>query len=249
MNVCGRPTIPFQSSFPQKSPLPQHFCPVFDGFCCSIYIPNVTTSTKNHQPSFITRHPLPQRALSFTTDIQQIALPYAHQKLTQLNDLNVKDSYDGEIIRNPYISTIREIVYSRPQEDPYVPTPRMFDFLLENDCLPTDKNCHKCLRSSKPDQGSCENCSHVCKCYCDMLCNYRPPEKFISKDLWVRLPLFRKDPERLIPRIIHQVSYLKYLIRRLIDKKFNRISRSMVKRYLKIMCLKSFSRPHGKDMV
>jgi len=44
----------------------------------------------------------------------------------------------------------------------------------------------------------------VCQCYCQVLCKYRPEEPFISKDIWITLPKFRKDSDRLIPKMIHQ---------------------------------------------
>jgi hypothetical protein len=42
--------------------------------------------------------------------------------------------------------------------------------------------------------------------YCGRLCEVSVAEKPVSKVVVVKAPKFKKDPERLIPRIIHQVS-------------------------------------------
>ena len=160
----------------------------------------------NPQPLFITRHPLPQINFEFTENINNIQPPYAYQETTNLNPDTLYDLKDKFAIPNPYIATIREVVYSRPEDDSSLQNQRLFDILFESDCLPSERKCQKCLGSYSPTKGSCANCSDVCKCYCQALCKYRPPEPFISKDYWVRVPLYRKDPERIIPRIIHQVS-------------------------------------------
>ena len=183
-----------------NSPLPVNFCPLFNGYCCSIH------SSTQSQPLLVTRHPLPQLAVIFPDNIHDIPYPYAFQSTTPNIEYQLEEKPPQP---NPYIATIREVVYERPlaKDDPlYLPTTRMFDYLFENDCLPSNKNCHKCLRSWNPTKGSCANCFEHCRCYCQVLCKYRPPEKFISKDYWIRLPHFRKHSHRIIPKIIHQVS-------------------------------------------
>ena len=42
--------------------------------------------------------------------------------------------------------------------------------------------------------------------YCGRLCEVSVTEKPVSKVVVVKGPRLKKDPERLIPRIIHQVS-------------------------------------------
>jgi hypothetical protein len=82
-------------------------------------------------------------------------------------------------------------------------TPNFFDILLRNDCLPTQKQCHKCLKK----MGSCDDCLKECPCYCHALCHIRPPPKIIVEEWRVKLPKYKKDPSRLVPRIIHQTWY------------------------------------------
>lgn len=100
----------------------------------------------------------------------------------------------------PYISTISEKVLERPVQ-PLI-TPNFFDILLQNDCLPSDKKCSDCLRDKKG--ANCQKCAPACPCYCKTLCHTPVEEKFISKELVIRPPLYARDPSRLIPKIIHQ---------------------------------------------
>jgi len=102
----------------------------------------------------------------------------------------------------PFVATLREDVQPRPPESELPETPNFFDVLLQNDCLPSDKFCSQCLRNKKG--ATCKSCEDVCKCYCNALCKTEVKEKFVSKVISVTPPLYRKDPSRLIPRIIHQ---------------------------------------------
>lgn len=78
---------------------------------------------------------------------------------------------------------------------------------MENDCLPETKECFKCLkRGTHGDEhgGDCSVCRDECLCYCSALCSIRPPPKRVVAELQIQRPVYRKDPSRLIPRIIHQ---------------------------------------------
>lgn len=100
----------------------------------------------------------------------------------------------------PYIATISEKIMPQPLE-PFI-TPNFFEILLQNDCLPSDKKCSDCLRDKKG--ANCQKCASACPCYCNSLCHIPVEEKFISKELVIRPPLYARDPSRLIPKIIHQ---------------------------------------------
>ena len=54
------------------------------------------------------------------------------------------------------------------------------------------------------DGGDCVVCHDKCPCYCDALCKVRPPPKRLVAEWLVTTPRYRKNPERIIPRIIHQ---------------------------------------------
>ena len=102
-------------------------------------------------------------------------------------------------------------------------TPNFFDMLFENDCLPYRKECHRCLKdvnNEKPvstsqdadgneilelaTENACSVCQLECPCYCDILCKVRPPPKPITRTYAVHPPAYRKEPNRLVPKIIHQ---------------------------------------------
>jgi hypothetical protein len=122
----------------------------------------------------------------------------------------------------PFVATVRLAVNNtnnvRPGLATNFPThsadaPNFFDILFENDCLPYRKECHRCLKdeaneASDPKElsiaNACSKCQLECPCYCDILCKVRPPPKPITRTYAVQPPQYRKDPERLVPKIIHQ---------------------------------------------
>jgi hypothetical protein len=99
----------------------------------------------------------------------------------------------------PYISTLSVKEHIKPET---LLTPNFFDILLKQDCLPADKKCSNCLRNKKG--ADCKTCATACPCYCKILCQIPMEEKFVSKELTIRPPLYSRDPSRLIPKIIHQ---------------------------------------------
>ena len=124
-----------------------------------------------------------------------------------------------------YIASVRLVTNNtagvcRPGEATKFPShpadaPNFFDMLFMNDCLPYRKECHRCLKkeeNEKPEPGepalttrnACSKCRLECPCYCDVLCKVRPPPKPITRTYSVRPPQYRKEPERLVPKIIHQ---------------------------------------------
>lgn len=159
-------------------------CPEPNSFCCSISDPI------QHSPVMMTKH---------------LILPYQilPDALHLPKPLNAEAGhYEEDDL--PYISTITEIVHTLPEEQQQTPrlTPNFFDILLQNDCLPSDKKCSDCLRDKKG--ANCQKCAAACPCYCKTLCHIPVEEKWITKSLTVRPPLYARDPSRLIPRIVHQ---------------------------------------------
>jgi Glycosyltransferase sugar-binding region containing DXD motif len=135
------------------------------------------------------RNPLP---FSFM-NIDDIA------KITD-NDLGMPASH------LPFIATVREFKTNAPPATLFE-TPNYFDILLRNNCLPPDKECYKCLKlgyKEGDEGGDCSVCEDKCPCYCKALCQIRPPPKRLAAVWEVTLPRYRKDPNRLIPRVIHQ---------------------------------------------
>jgi len=159
-------------------------CPEPNGFCCSIYDP-ITYS-----PVMMTKHLLlPYQVLPSTSGLPK--------------PLNAKAGHFEEEDL-PYISTISERIHKRLQEQTLI-TPNFFETLLQNDCLPSGKECSDCLRNKKGS--NCKICASACPCYCKALCHIQVEEKFVSKSLVVNPPLYAKEPSRLIPRIVHQTYF------------------------------------------
>jgi hypothetical protein len=100
----------------------------------------------------------------------------------------------------PYIATIQENVMPRPKDLPN--TPNLFEILRAKDCLPNRWPCIRCL--VREAGATCESCGQKCECYCNALCHEPVKAKFVSKELIVTPPAYKKAPKRLIPRIIHQ---------------------------------------------
>jgi hypothetical protein len=74
--------------------------------------------------------------------------------------------------------------------------------LLQNNCLPSSDSCTKCLREKSG--ANCHSCASVCECYCRALCHETAQPKRVSKQLTVSPPQYSRDPNRLIPRVVHQ---------------------------------------------
>lgn len=157
-----------------------HCCPLTTGFCCAVRNGLETTI-------LLTRHPI----LPYQTISQEIPRPYNAEA----------GHYSEEDL--PYIATIREKVFSKPSGHPR--TPNFFDILMENDCLPDGATCSKCLRDKSG--ASCKSCAKECPCYCKALCREEPEKKFLAKELTVVPPRYSRNPNRLVPRIIHQTYF------------------------------------------
>ena len=85
-------------------------------------------------------------------------------------------------------------------EDTVVPT--FYEWLEEQHALPSDDICSKCLREK--NGATCQTCAKQCANYCKHLChtNMAPPP--VVAEWTVTLPQYSRDPDRLIPRIVHQ---------------------------------------------
>lgn len=175
-----RPSTDSSSLTSRESYRLNHACPQASGFCCAVRNGLDTTV-------LLTRHPiLPYQAIS-----SQVPRPY-----------NAEAGHFTEE-ELPYIATIQERVFSKP--DNFPPTPNFFDILLQNDCLPDGAACSKCLREKSG--ANCQSCASACPCYCKTLCRENADKKFVAKELTIMPPLYSRNTDRLIPRIIHQTYF------------------------------------------
>jgi Glycosyltransferase sugar-binding region containing DXD motif len=175
----------------ETKPLEAHqshlVCPMSTGYCCKIQ--------DKHKSAFtvmMTRHlMIPYQML----DITKISSPFNYKrKQSQLSVMG-----DDEL---PYISTISETNIPKPTS--YGKTPTFYEILSAKRCLPQDDTCSRCLREKKG--ANCSTCKSVCHCFCKALCSLddRPRQRHVSKTVTVTPPAYRRDPTRLIPRIVHQ---------------------------------------------
>jgi hypothetical protein len=168
-----------------------HHCPDASGFCCSIL-----DGTRDPPLVMMTRHPiLPYQVVPSES---QLARPYNAET----------GHFDDEEL--PFVSTIREVVHVKPAD--YPPTPNFFETLLRNECLPDSVPCSKCLRNKIGAE--CKRCAPVCGCYCKMLCHDPVEPKFVAKELIVTPPKYQRDPNRIIPRIVHQTYFETLTVRK-----------------------------------
>lgn len=82
----------------------------------------------------------------------------------------------------------------------------MYDLLFAQEALPNQEDyarqCMDCLRIK--NGANCKTCAKVCPTFCENLCAVKLKEKPVKNVLSIRGPRFKKDPERIVPRIIHQ---------------------------------------------
>jgi len=161
------------------------------GYCCKIF--------RGHEigehPIILARHPFQQ--LYNILELKDLPYPY----LFANNKVSLRD--EKHLVNElPYISTVREKQLPPPPPD-FGETLNLFEIFLNSDCLPS-KKCAVCLRNKKG--ATCELCKGECACYCEALCKVRPPKKHIAKYIYITPPTYSADPDRIIPRIVHQVS-------------------------------------------
>ncbi|KAL3792118.1 hypothetical protein HJC23_013392 [Cyclotella cryptica] len=191
-------------------------CPLSEGgYCCLAFLEDA--------PVMALRHPVGGWDVS-----SKLGLPYSLDPTGKGNVINVELKLGGVPEGDlPYISTVRLVKNDTEAMDgsPYSPsmataeTPNFFDILFENDCLPYRKECHRCLKdvaneAPSPDKdgsttalvttNACSKCKSECPCYCDILCKVRPPPKKVVRTYAVHPPRYKKEVDRLVPKIIHQ---------------------------------------------
>ena len=171
-----------------------HVCPPAAGFCCDVTDPALDAVV------MVTRHPLlPYQLLPAPSSFPR---PYRWDKLGEAGRPGggAEAAEVAAVSSAPHRATLREELFDRP--DKMSSTPNFFEILLSNDCLPTDRTCSLCLKQKSG--ATCKSCAKACPCYCNALCETHVEEKFLSKKVRVTPPTYRKDPSRLIPRIVHQ---------------------------------------------
>jgi len=158
------------------------------------------------------QHPIAPKRVAMVNEYGKIQLPYVQHEL-----LGTGRDFRKSPLQNYQISS-QEAMFMSIVRDVKVPpsefllskderlSPSFFDLLSDNDCLPNSDRCLACLQKLPVDDPTkqCEQCKTFCGCYCRVLCQIRPKEKRIKKEVHVFPPLMKRNEDRLIPRIIHQ---------------------------------------------
>jgi hypothetical protein len=155
-----------------------HHCPERAGFCCSIH------DISRNRVVLMSRHPL----LPFQILSQSFSRPYNAEA----------DHYEEDEL--PYITTIQATFHERPADMPE--TPNFYALLAAKDCLPDKEECSKCCRNQAG--ATRELCAKDCPCYAKALCSDKPPPKHVAHTWTVTPPAYTRDPNRVVPRIVHQ---------------------------------------------
>lgn len=172
-------------------------CPSSSGYCCEILDP---------QRDFVfllSKHPLvPNQIIPHPTSLPQ---PYAK---TISNDVELDSHILSEL---PFIATLSDDKSSQLLTLPYHPgstetTPNVYDLLFARDALPNQEEeprwCMDCLRIK--NGANCNTCAEACPNFCKNICSVKLKDKPVKNVLSISGPRFKKDPERIIPRVIHQ---------------------------------------------
>jgi len=103
----------------------------------------------------------------------------------------------------PFISTIRSAARTKEVAGGSL-IPTFYEQLEKKKCLPS-LNCNKCL-SDKRHGATCETCLEACPCFCEALCEKGSSTEALPtfQEFIVRGPTHKRDPTRLIPRIVFQ---------------------------------------------
>lgn len=189
-------------------------CPLSSGYCCEILDPTSTFVFLLSRQSLVPNQLLPSSS--------KLPRPYAENHNASVSGSGTAISAVVPEKEVAFLSTIREdlsspllkskTLLSSSSSSTYTPgtsdtTPNIYDLLSRENALPNqEKNkqaCMDCLREKKA--ANCELCSEKCPKFCSKLCELNKTEKPVKRVLSVVGPKYRKDPERWIPRIIHQV--------------------------------------------
>ena len=177
-------------------------CPSSAGYCCEVLDPTSTLVFLLSRQSLVPNQVLPSAS--------SLPLPY------NSNAAMVNTMTTGENVA--FLSTVREqtsspLLSSFAMGDTYSPgtsetTPNVYELLSAQGALPNQvpnrQACMDCLREKKASD--CNICGEKCTKFCERICELEVHEKPVRRVASVAGPRYRKDPERFIPRIVHQVS-------------------------------------------
>ncbi|GKY99504.1 hypothetical protein MPSEU_000904600 [Mayamaea pseudoterrestris] len=162
-----------------------HHCPLVGDYCC------VVQDVTQHGIVMMNRHPI-----NPLPELSSVSADFLPLPLNAVADawINHKDL--------PYITTLQVKERTARPKALEMSMPQRFDDLLRNNCLPSDA-CNTCLAESD----GCSECMSDCGCYCKTLCKETSVALPVTLRLSARAPIYHRDVNRLVPRIVHQTWY------------------------------------------
>jgi len=178
-------------------------CPISSGYCCEILDPEQNFVFLLSRQSLV-----PNQILPYSSTLPQ---PYNYKTSYPTNNTSLMTYTQQEL---PFLSTIYEeptkssslLLKSSFTPGDSETTPNTHQLLSAANALPSQESnkqaCMDCLREKKA--ADCTICKDKCPNFCETMCTLDVKEKPVKRVLSVVGPRYRKDPERLIPRIVHQ---------------------------------------------
>ena len=172
-------------------------CPLPNGFCCQASETHKTKAETNTKGVDKTN-----TSAEVPIIVAMVRHPLVPSPLSVQSPTTTAESISASSSSTPSVKSTITVRHTNVFKPTLQQTPNLFDILLQNDCLPTQKACHKCLKKFN----ECGPCVDSCGCYCKALCRIRPPPKALTQVWTVQAPIHQLNTDRLIPKIIHQVS-------------------------------------------
>lgn len=172
-------------------------CPSYNEYCCDI-VKNSNLDKFGNTVMMTRQLMLPHY---FLPQLSTLPRPFAMEKNgAEIVDKGIKESTLQNTLMEdlPFITTIQEDSFNISKVEV---ARNFFDAIWEKKCNDLLPQCSRCLRHGG---GTCESCRIVCPCHCDHICKTTVPENPVTKIVRYKLPQYRRDPHRLIPRIVHQ---------------------------------------------
>ncbi len=182
-------------------------CPTSAGYCCEILDPSSTYVLLLSRQSLMPNQVLPIES----------ALPVPYRVHVDASSSSTKSGSEGGGGDGglAFLATVHEVpdspLLSSTTKGNSESTPNVYEILSGQRALPNQvpnrQVCMDCLREKKASD--CNICREKCGIFCEKICEVEVKEKPVKRVVTVSAPRYRKDPERFIPRIVHQVRRLR----------------------------------------
>ncbi|KAL3817503.1 hypothetical protein ACHAXA_007093, partial [Cyclostephanos tholiformis] len=176
-------------------------CPESAGYCCEILDPTSTFVLLLSRHSLVPNQVLPIESA--------LPAPYRVDADPSSSTTSTGSAAVGGS-ELAFLATVHEVsespLISSTVKGNSESTPNVYEILSGQGALPNQvpnrQACMDCLREKKASD--CRICGEKCGQFCNKICEVEVKEKPVKRVVSVSAPKYRKDPERFIPRIVHQ---------------------------------------------